>query len=88
MTTTTIKKMGASKRQERATALREAAEEIESCWMADSMGAAKSFMRGDPAVADHLGSLNPPRWMAPLVHGDPQECVARLIRTAKTYEAN
>lgn len=87
MKTTTMKKMSRTQRGERAAALREAAMAIESCWTCDSFGAAKAFMDGDAGVADHLGALNPPRWMAALVYGDPQDCVARLCREADAYDA-
>jgi hypothetical protein len=86
MKTATMQKMGQKQRRERAAALRTAAEQIESCWTRDSLGAATAFMFDDPSVADHLGSLNPPRWMTPLVYGDPQQCVVRLLHEADTYE--
>jgi hypothetical protein len=86
MKTSTMKKMSRGLRRERAAALREAARQIESCWMTDSLGAAREFIEGDPHVADHLGALDPPRWMAPLVCGDPQKCVRTLLAEARIYE--
>lgn len=82
----TIRKMSAEQRSERAEALREAARQIESCWNADSFGAARDFIFGDPSVADHLGALNPPRWMKPLCGSDPQATVSRMLQEAERYE--